>query len=526
MSLDVNPTASTVAPRRASVTTGPSTHRLGWIIGTLVAVGGVAVGSNLTHDRLFHRDEKPAEAAKVAPAAGDEQKPTHDLKTTVVMPEGKFSKAGIKVDQVQSVDLPKEVTVAGKIEADPNRRVDVRAKASGVVRSVPMLPGTKVKKGDVLVVLDSPDVGAARLLLRERQRALSTVRIEAAWKAETAANTRLMIEQLRKGAKARDLIPQFANKPLGASRGTLIAAYTELEIAEHEQEKQSGLKAEGITGEHLLFVAEHTREGAQAKFEAALESVGFQVKQDDIVAKQQVRNAEEMVVDAAQRLRLLGVAEDLNELLAHPERASALPSGSEDLVAYPIIAPIDGVVSRTSAVISQKVETTDSLFVVSDLSKVYTVAFVHESNFSALPSFDGAKIHVNTQSLHNIEAKMLYAGSEVDPVTRSIRLVALTDNTSGQLVPNMFASIVLDTATSESALTVPKASVVEYEGKSAVFVPGEGERTFVIREVKLGREALGRQVVTEGLKPGDKVISTGAFLIKSELILQNEKEED
>ena len=45
----------------------------------------------------------------------------------------------------------------------------------------------------------------------------------------------------------------------------------------------------------------------------------------------------------------------------------------------------------------------------------------------------------------------------------------------------------------------------------------------MIRPVKLGREALGRQVVAQGLKPGDRVVVAGAFLIKSELILQNER---
>ena len=49
----------------------------------------------------------------------------------------------------------------------------------------------------------------------------------------------------------------------------------------------------------------------------------------------------------------------------------------------------------------------------------------------------------------------------------------------------MFARIVLDTATTEKALTVPLGSVVEVEGKPNVFVPGKGERTFVIRPVKL-----------------------------------------
>ena len=284
--------------------------------------------ANLTRDRLFKDDpSKAAGAQKAEASAVGDPKPTHDLTTTVVMPEGKFKTADIRVEPVQAIDMPKEVTVTGRIEADPNRRVNIRPKATGVVRTVPILPGTKVKKGDVLVVLDSPDVGSARLLVRERQRALATVRVEAAWKAEIATNTKAMIEELRKGVEAQKLAKPFADKVLGAARGTLLSAFAELEIAAHEQEKQTDLKARGITGEHLLFVAQHTREGAQAKFDAALKTVGFQVAQEDRIARQMVRNAEEMVVDAAQRLRILGVTEDINDLLAHPERASAIAVG-------------------------------------------------------------------------------------------------------------------------------------------------------------------------------------------------------
>jgi multidrug efflux pump subunit AcrA (membrane-fusion protein) len=219
-----------------------SSTRMNWgvALGAILAAGAMAAAANLTHDRLFHPKVALATGADT-PAA--DPKLTHDLTTTVVLPEGKFAKAGIKVEPVQTIQMPREVAVTGRIEADPNRRVDIRPRASGVVRTVPALPGTKVKKGDTLVVLDSPDVGSARLKVREKQRELATVRVEAGWKAEIAANVRGMIDQFRKGLEARDLMKQFAGKTLGVSRGTLVAAFTELEIAAHEQEKQTDLSA-------------------------------------------------------------------------------------------------------------------------------------------------------------------------------------------------------------------------------------------------------------------------------------------
>jgi multidrug efflux pump subunit AcrA (membrane-fusion protein) len=153
---------------------------------------------------------------------------------------------------------------------------------------------------------------------------------------------------------------------------------------------------------------------------------------------------------------------------------------------------------------------------------------VHESNFSILPSLGGGKVRLSATAYpgRHFDSKMLYVGSEVDPVTRTVRVVAQTENPDGLLKLGMFANIVLDSMTTEKALTIPAAAVVEVEGKSNVFVPGPEERSFVIREVKLDRENQGSRVVLEGLGPNDKVVVTGAFLIKSELILQNEKEED
>ncbi len=506
---------------------------LGWALGLGLGLGlGLAMAAavfaaNLTYDRLFHRGATPGPGSGAGPEPAAEKKPGHDLTTTVVLAEGKFRTAQIRVEPVREVELPREVGVTGRIEADPNRRIVVRPKAPGVVRTVPVLPGTRVRKGDALVVLDSPEVGSARLLIRERQRELATVRVEAGWKAEVAANTEAAIALLSRRGTAPDFFKQFATKSLGTFRGTLISAYAEHELAEHEQQKMTDLNTRKIVGEHPLFAAIHNHEGAQAKYEGTLDQVRHDVAQQDLVARQMVRNAEEMVVDAAQRLRILGVAEDINDLLAHPERASALPPGSEDLTAYPIVAPIDGTIVSTSTVASQRVEPVDTLFVLADLSEVYVAANVPESDFAALPGLKGGTVRLTATAYpgREFDARMIYTGAEVDPATRSVRLVAATANPDGLLKLGMFARIALDTAATEKAPTVPLGSVVEVDGKSAVFVPGKGDRTFVIRPVKLGREALGRQVVAEGLKAGDRVVAAGAFLLKSELILQNEAEE-
>ena len=138
-------------------------------------------------------------------------------------------------------------------------------------------------------------------------------------------------------------------------------------------------------GEHPALVARHTREGIQAKLEAAIEQVRFDAAQEKRLADQKVGQAEAAVVDAAQRLRILGVAEDIQDLLDHADQANAI-ARDEDVTFYRIVAPFDGTIIKKYAVPSQRADTNDVLFVLADLRSVWVTANVSESDVAKLPS--------------------------------------------------------------------------------------------------------------------------------------------
>ena len=556
--------------------------RQAWLAWGGIALVAVLLLANLLHDVLFHgRPREPAgkppeptiltklhdflfpgQPLKASTAAGTgADAKAAALPATVTLPEGKWKTANIKTEPAQVVKLSAEVGVAGRIEANIDHQVEVRPRANGVVREVQVLLGQKVKKGDVLVVLDSPDVGTARLNLHARQRELVTVRTEAAWKNEIAANVARLIPELtalipatephKKSAelektagerhmdeheeaeldkKYAELERKYAGRPLGANRGTLLEAYANFEIAHHENEKTSGLFRQKIVGEHPQFLAKHNESAVQAKFEAALEVVQFDANQQKLIADQQVKNAEAAVIDAAQRLRILGVAENIAELLAHPEKALS-EAADQDVTNYTIVSPFDGTIITKDAVPSQNREMKDILFTVADLSNVWVMANVPESDFASLHALRGGTVHVSAAAYpdRSFEARLLSIGAMVDPTTRTVPILADTPNPDDMLKLGMFVRIVLGSATSEELLTIPTAAVVEIENQKGVFLPGgEGKdgHTYTFRPVKLGREAGDRLVVVTGLTRGEPVVSQGAFFLKSELILQNEAEED
>src|SRR5262249_11942677 len=151
--------------------------------------------------------------------------------------------------------------VPGLIQANADRQVEIRPRAAGIVREVHAVMGQKVGRGQTLVILDSPDIGTALLNLRQKQRELYTAQFDATWKSEIAVNVELLIPELRKGIRRRSedvadehheaqgvheerkrddiaaIERRFADRQLGAYRGTLLQALAEYDIAAHEEEK-------------------------------------------------------------------------------------------------------------------------------------------------------------------------------------------------------------------------------------------------------------------------------------------------
>jgi RND family efflux transporter MFP subunit len=479
--------------------------------------------SLVLHDTLFH-----GRAVRASPAPTDTaEQPA--MSATVTLPEGKWKAAGVRTEPARKVKLSSEVAVAGRIEANTDCKVEIRPRASGVVREVAVKLGQKVKKGDLLAVLDSPDVGTARLNLRGRQIELATARKELDWKRQVAANVAQLIPELRKKTTAARIQKDYADRPLGADRARLLQAYSEFEIASHEAEKTSDFYRQKIIGEHPAFKAKHESEGAQAKLEAVLEQVKFDAEHEQTLAEQKVQLAEAAVIDAAERLKILGVSEDVTQLLARAGDVAAAKSSTADVTAYRVVAPFEGTILTRTAVPSQKADSSDVLFLLADLRTVWVTANITESDLVLVPGLKGGPIRLTVTAYpdRTFEAKLLSVGAMVDPTTRTVPLLAETANPDDLLKLGMFARIVLDAPATDDVLTIPASAVVEIEERPGVFIPsGHDGRSYTFHPIRPGRQTGDRRVIAGGLAQGDPVVCSGAFFLKSELILQNEPEED
>ena len=128
------------------------------------------------------------------------------------------------------------------------------------------------------------------------------------------------------------------------------------------------------------------------------------------------------MIDAAQRLRILGVSENIRDLLDHAAKADEI-AVDEDVTIYRIHCPFDGTVIKKDAVVSQKAESNDVLFTVADLNTVWVTASIAESDVASVPRIQGGAIRLSAAGVRrsrSFPARLLSVGAMVDPLTRTV----------------------------------------------------------------------------------------------------------
>ena len=203
---------------------------------------------------------------------------------------------------------------------------------------------------------------------------------------------------------------------------------------------------------------------------------------------------------AQDQLRVLGVSPKSIERLAS--------TGTIDSVAS-VMATIKGVVVERKIAAGQVVQASDVLFAVADLSRVWAVAQVPEQQVGQVKVGQSVSIEVPALGHEKLEGKLIYVGQTVNPETRTVLVRTALDNKSGRLKPSMLASMLIE-STPVKRLVVPITAVVRQDDVDHVFVE-ISDKNYRLTPVTLAAEHSGQRVVLDGLKPGMRIVSEGAF---------------
>ncbi|MCX6620988.1 MAG: efflux RND transporter periplasmic adaptor subunit, partial [Acidobacteria bacterium] len=247
--------------------------------------------------------------------------------------------------------------------------------------------------------------------------------------------------------------------------------------------------------EAALRLARKERQRAERLLSAG---AGPARKVDEAQVAEQI--AEARVTAAGARLRQYQATRE-----AGPEQPATMP--------FLLRAPIGGLITESHAPSGSNVEAGTVLFKIVDANAVYVSAIVPEGELPRIGQFREAELELPGLETTRKLKRLVSVGRLVDPDTRTFRVIYESSNQDRSLAINqtVFARLLGPTGKLQAA--VPVSAVVDDGGRPVVFVQLEGE-AFARRPVKVGLVEGSYVQVTEGVRPGERIVSRGAYLIR------------
>lgn len=181
-----------------------------------------------------------------------------------------------------------------------------------------------------------------------------------------------------------------------------------------------------------------------------------------------------------------------------------------------VSAPRDGIVVEKMAVEGQMVDAGMKLYRLADLGIVWVQAQVFEQDLAFVRLGQEATVSLSYLPDRKFRGRVTYVYPTVDEKTRTARVRMEFHNPGYFLKPGMFATVELQAELAESAILVPDMAVLRSGEKNTVFVALDGGK-FEPRSVTLGPRAEGNSYqVLGGLSEGERVVTSGQFMLDSE----------
>ncbi|MGV0963823.1 MAG: efflux RND transporter periplasmic adaptor subunit [Polynucleobacter sp.] len=179
-----------------------------------------------------------------------------------------------------------------------------------------------------------------------------------------------------------------------------------------------------------------------------------------------------------------------------------------------VIATIPGEIVERKINKGQVVQPADALFTVADLSSLWAVSEIPESNAYLINR--GQKVNLIIPALRNaqMEGVVAHVDSIVNPQTRTVVVRMEVPNEEGRIKPGMLATMMIESQPTDKLL-VPVSAVIREDNHDHVFIR-EDDETYRMVAVKLGPEGKGYRPVLSGVKEGQEIAVNGAFHLNTE----------
>lgn len=180
-------------------------------------------------------------------------------------------------------------------------------------------------------------------------------------------------------------------------------------------------------------------------------------------------------------------------------------------------APIDGVIVERKSTVGELIGRETEVYTISDPNDLWVLAEIKERDIGAVRVGQEAEFSVLAYPGETFRGKVVLVGNRVEPGTRTLEARVAVNNADGRLKPGMFTDVEIATTALRDVLVISDEALQTMENEKVVFVALDGSR-FERRVVKTGLEQHGRVQILSGLSVGERVVTEGSFILKSELL--------
>ena len=213
---------------------------------------------------------------------------------------------GFRVEKAGSGSLQNEFTLMGEIVLNQDNVTHLVPRTPGIVSDVTHTLGDIVKKGEVLAILESAELGESKTEYYEYYNEVGCCKIDLERARTIATNTEKLLKYLQ-GNPTLDQIGKKTFGDMGEYRSRLLSSYTELVVAQKAYEREKNLFEEKISSENDYLDAQNAFEKAQAEYYTELDKSSFEIKQKLLEKEKAQRIAEFKLLSAERHLRILGL---------------------------------------------------------------------------------------------------------------------------------------------------------------------------------------------------------------------------
>jgi cobalt-zinc-cadmium efflux system membrane fusion protein len=441
--------------------------------------------------------------------AGDEHDGHEDgdeehVDVVTLTPE-QLERAGVRIAPLAGGTIATHLTLPAEVGLNQDRVVHVTPRVSGVAFEVHGLLGHDVSPGDLLAVLESPELGEAKLNYLERVQAASLAESAFDLERTISASTGELLDLLREDPSLDDVRDEAARLRAGENKGRLLSAYAKMRAAESNYARERELRTQNLATEADLILAQEAFGTSQANYVATFEDIDFSHRLQLQEAERDMRVARSSARNAARRLHLLGLtSEQIEGIETEPE---------ERIARYELRAAAAGRIVSKHITSGEKVGTEAPIYTIADLETVWLNISVYAQYAEQIETGQEVLVHAGDRRTTGV---VDYVSALMTEGTRTVSARVVLDNAGRSWTPGEFVTVRIEVDQREAARVVPVDAVQTYEGRRVVFVQDEdGIEPVAVREGRQdGRnvELLGEEIALE-----TPIVVANSFLMKAEL---------